>query len=66
MDELGAELDRHRYAGKPARVAAAADPVSCLNDQDRSARARELRGRRQARRPCADDDDILRRFAQAT
>src|SRR5688500_8209077 len=58
VDELRAELDRHRDRGQTARVAAAADPVPCLDDQDRSAGARELGSRGKAGGAGADYEDI--------
>ena len=68
MNELGAELDRHRDAGKAACVTAPADPVSCFDQQNGAPGARELRGGGKSGGTGADyeDVDLNRRTSQGT
>jgi hypothetical protein len=60
VDELGAELDRDREAGKATRPAAAADPAARLQDDDRTAGFLKSRGGGQAGGAGAQDEDVWR------
>ena len=68
MDEFRAELDRHRNPGKPACVAAPADPVPRFHDKNGASGARELCGCGEAGGAGADyeDVDLNRRTSQGT
>jgi hypothetical protein len=63
VDELGAELDRHRDAGLAHRPAAAADALTRFEEQHRATRAAELGGGRKAGGARAYDDDVASRKA---